>query len=553
MFFEKTKKIYESWYENILGLIFKPMFNLALLIMYLNIMDTFLLKDVTFGDHSNLGRDPAIICPSNSLSFYCIINKNIIGIVDIIKSILDNGLVTLGINILLVFLFFKLGDNIIEELEKLINSIFKIGSDGANVTGLGGIEGNKGGLAANEGTSSAMGFGKKLDNFRDTYMRGGVIAAMSAAKGEISSAMSNHRDKQKDVIEYKSRLKDAYKASAKIEDLKNDIRDLNKKLRKASTETDRNKIVDKITKKASEIRQQTSKLKKAQHYMNEEIEIKDKNGNVIGKKSRKEFMDDYDNETARKAVAIEDFSLVRKIGSGLQHLYTKKPSTNMFKTSIQDKVNTASGWLGSKFHKEEITTDIKKDANGKETVEQAIAPSPTFFDKFIFTRGFKKMGRGVSTLTNNLKIKSANKKIAENKTRLYVLTKGYTILKKKLDEARENSNISEKDIQKLEDEVANKGAEVLELENEIGELITKRNEYNRIVNNNKTINDKVNKKDSDTDNEDNKTKKKNKEEDIKNKEEELQKKKNKQDEKMKAAKELDETMKDAEGLDNKKK
>ena len=535
MFFEKTKKIYESWYENILGLIFKPMFNLALLIMYLNIMDTFLLKDVTFGDHSNLGRDPSIICPSNSLSFYCIINKNIIGIVDIIKSILDNGLITLGINILLVFLFFKLGDSIIDELEKLIKGIFKIGSDGANVTGLGGIEGNKDGLGSSSGMSSAMSFGKEMDEFRDTYIRGGIIAGMGSVKGSISGVMQHARNKgghpDPNLKDYGKAVKHAFEASDKINDLEKDIRGLNDDLRKAGTAEKRSKILSKIEKKASEIQKNQTKLNQAKAYMNEKIDVKDANGNVIDKKSRNEIMKDYENYTTRKAVGIDSFSLVRTIGTGLQHFYTKAPSTKLFKTSIRDKVETVSGWLSSKFHKEKITKDVKIGEDGKEKIERVITPAPTFFDKFILTRGIKKLGRNISTAYNSKKARKKSESIAEDKQLLSNLVEEYEILKKRLDKAKEKDNISEKEIKKLEEEIARRGEEILEIESDIKKRITKMDEYNRKVSENAIINDKV----YGTSSTDEKDKKNNKKDEQKKKEEELEKKIEQQQKKMEEA------------------
>ena len=74
MFFERTKRIFDTWLEYIADNIFKPMINFASLVIYTNFMDMILLKGVIFKNHSEKGRGAIVTCKDGNSSFLCLIN-----------------------------------------------------------------------------------------------------------------------------------------------------------------------------------------------------------------------------------------------------------------------------------------------------------------------------------------------------------------------------------------------------------------------------------------------------------------------------------------------
>lgn len=201
MFFEKTKGIFDTWLEYMMETIFKPVLNFAFLVIYVNLMDIILLKNVTFNKHGINGRGANILCPENSSSFLCLIN-GIPGIQQI-KVLFNSGFKQVLIDIVIIFIFFKLSDQLLEDIEKIAGSIFKSISDpnkkspsSLGITNRDAhgnvVDGVSGGIA------KAMETGAKIETFRHDYVNN--------IPGTVISKIPGLRDVQQKTFELRENL-----------------------------------------------------------------------------------------------------------------------------------------------------------------------------------------------------------------------------------------------------------------------------------------------------------------------------------------------------------
>jgi hypothetical protein len=186
MFFERTKKVFDSWVENIMDVIFKPILNFALTIVYVNIMDIILLKNATFEKHSNIGRGAGLVCPQSASSFICLING--FPVVSQIKILFSAGLFNILIDVVIVFLFFQLSDTILEDLDKISSSIFRSITDTTKSSSSLLSPSTFGAKGVSDSVGSAMEAGKKLENFRTTYINNAPGAALEAVRRASAKA-----------------------------------------------------------------------------------------------------------------------------------------------------------------------------------------------------------------------------------------------------------------------------------------------------------------------------------------------------------------------------
>lgn len=167
MLFKKTKQYYDNWFGQVLGTVLKPSFGLALLILYVNLMDIMLIgNDVVFSNHNNIGRGTDVLCPDNAVSFFCLVNKNPAEAYEILSVIFNGGLLDLLISIIMAFLFFKLSDSFLDELNGIIEKIFKGIGDTSDSTKMSGI--HSGGTS--DALNKAKSYGKKMEDFRQKYI-----------------------------------------------------------------------------------------------------------------------------------------------------------------------------------------------------------------------------------------------------------------------------------------------------------------------------------------------------------------------------------------------
>ena len=188
MLFEKTKKYYNSWFEQVLGTVLKPSFGLALLILYVNLMDIMLIgDDVVFSKHNNIGRGADVICPDNAVSFFCLVNKNPAEAYEILTVIFSGGLLNLLTNIVIAFLFFKLSDSFLDELNGIINNIFTGIGNASSLTGIKGV--HSGGTT--DALNKAKTYGKKMEDFRQTYIGDSMAGAVEMGLHGVSDEKYN--------------------------------------------------------------------------------------------------------------------------------------------------------------------------------------------------------------------------------------------------------------------------------------------------------------------------------------------------------------------------
>lgn len=434
MFYEKTKKIYESWYQNILGLIFRPMFNLALIMMYVNAMDIFLLDGVQFYGHGNNGRDPNLSCPENSISFFCLMNRGFGDVFDIIKDIFDVGLVPFVVDMFIVMLFFKLADSAMEALQTIISNIFAIGS--ANkMAGIGGVTGDKG-FGTDEAYGKAKDWGTKAETFRDTYIRGGIHAAAEAGRTGIKKASNFAVMLQKDNRELMLKRKEINKQ-------------MNDKLGTLiSKERQERKITGKIaeknaklskatvgTKEYAELQEEIFKLNQKQRELASEINFM-KETELPFIDSEKSALDEKFNELEarrlRRENAIDNYTDLR---AGLSRI-KKSVRNSKFVTTIEDTLYARRHNLvyGSMFRE-----PVKK---GKLTSDE----------RKLYTRQYNDVSRELSDIY--ARQKEYNQEIQKRETTIAEL--------KAAIEAGENVDRNLKEIEKLNSEIRDLKADYME-------------------------------------------------------------------------------------------
>lgn len=259
IFYERTKKMVDTWFELIIDTVIKPTFNLCIMIFYINLLDIFLLKNVMFIKHDWRGRGASLECFSGSASsFVCLINNLIGGISsEDIKGLFADGLMSFLLDMLMIIMLFTLSDSMLETFDSIVKEIFNFVSNGSGASVMGLSGGNS--IAGSEGKSTediilgsktgqkdengnekreggAMGAGRSLESFRANYLAKAPGAALDSfikktskiGKGTLGKGLNQARqflrDKDDQLRTLASRLVnieakraiDNIKAKAKI-------------------------------------------------------------------------------------------------------------------------------------------------------------------------------------------------------------------------------------------------------------------------------------------------------------------------------------------------
>lgn len=407
MFFSKTKSIFDSWFKEIVGLIFKPMFNIAFLTLYINIMDILLMDGITFTKHSEYGRDPNVICDENSFSFFCMVNRNVFEIFETLLKLFDGYITTFLFNVLIAFLFFKLADTFLGELEGLVTKIFSsIMSGSSTMSKIGGADGP---LNTGDALNKAMDSGKKLEEFRSTYVQGSAYALGSAmnniAKGAVNTYydnLSGAYDKAKRSYENNklSQLNLLNKKESLIKDnLKTDkkIRQKRKELLSASKE-DQGKILDEINSLQTSMKENNDTIRKLDVDISEMSKKIEKDKNKISEMDAKRL----------KALSVVDSINIK---NGL-NILGDKISNSSVANGIRKGLLTLSEYTAGHYSLLGRTVSkIKTKAN-----------KISFKFKLPSEEGIKeeisRLSKKISTLEEELKVLEKNQEEETNRTKL---------------------------------------------------------------------------------------------------------------------------------------
>ncbi|MDR1499025.1 MAG: type IV secretion system protein, partial [Rickettsiales bacterium] len=163
MFFERTKKSYETWFGMVIDTTLKPMLNISFVILYINILDKILFKGITFSKHSNIGRGPNLECIEDTPTFLCYITNPFSPAY--VRIIFSSMILTLGMNLLIAYLLFHLADEFLGQLEEVSNSLFEFGGSADTTKANFKSEGVVGNAA-----KSASETGAAIEEFRQNYL-----------------------------------------------------------------------------------------------------------------------------------------------------------------------------------------------------------------------------------------------------------------------------------------------------------------------------------------------------------------------------------------------
>lgn len=151
--FEKTKKVFDKWITKILSCIFQPIMVAITVTIFVNVLDAIMLKSATFENHNIEGRYPTMKC-GDTIGLFCIINKPGLAFVvagdtlaqglNFIKSVLRGNFdinaypaMTILVDLLLIFILFKLGNDLLSYAKTISEALFgkSSGLDGRGDTG----------------------------------------------------------------------------------------------------------------------------------------------------------------------------------------------------------------------------------------------------------------------------------------------------------------------------------------------------------------------------------------------------------------------------------
>ena len=72
--FSRTKNVFNKWLSKIMSCIFQPVILAITVIVFINVLDIIILRDMSFYNHNEEGRYPTMKCEEN-VGLFCIINK----------------------------------------------------------------------------------------------------------------------------------------------------------------------------------------------------------------------------------------------------------------------------------------------------------------------------------------------------------------------------------------------------------------------------------------------------------------------------------------------
>lgn len=282
--FERTKSIFNRWFDKIISIIFQPVLMIVTIVLYINIIDIIVLKDTGFKNFNFEGRYPSLDC-TGSQSFFCIINDtskifSVVGgaVADgftLVKSLVSGDgfdlssmpILSLILDMLIVFMLFKLADHIIKCSQTMSETLFGRGTNAGNVQGgiSGGLE--KASKMSKDFTKLASPATKALGN---TVVRG-IPEVINKASGNLAQSKKDNLDRNSEKLDKKlsklenkdpSKLSD--KEKSRMNALRSSIAENDGKLGKAKSSIVENS--EKVRKMNLAFEKAGAKLEKAKIY-----------------------------------------------------------------------------------------------------------------------------------------------------------------------------------------------------------------------------------------------------------------------------------------------
>lgn len=225
--FNRTKKIFNNWLNKIIYRVLIVAISLAAIVLYIHIIDIITLQGITFENHNNYGRMPIMNTGKYSdLNYFGVINNPTsfftVGFVSVfqaivpaikmdVSSLLNNKLIIYFFQLGLIFILFKLVNDLIGILQKFTEKLF-----GDKTKVFDSKLGLKGGLG-----NAAEAVTDKKSGLRTTFQKGGEVArntAVASVSG-LGKAIGNSEDMRKTRNALRNfTTKKGHKPGAKIGD-----------------------------------------------------------------------------------------------------------------------------------------------------------------------------------------------------------------------------------------------------------------------------------------------------------------------------------------------
>ena len=199
--FDRTKKIFNNWLNKIIYRVLIVAVSLASIVLYVHIIDIITLQGITFENHNNYGRMPTMNTGRYSdLNYFSVINNPesffTVGFTSVFQAIApavkmdiselsNNKLIIYFFQLGLIFILFKLVNDLIGVLEKFTEKLF-----GDKTKAFNSKLGIKGGLGNAAGAVT-----DKKSGLRSTFQKGGKVARNLTLGG--AKALGNAIDKSK--------------------------------------------------------------------------------------------------------------------------------------------------------------------------------------------------------------------------------------------------------------------------------------------------------------------------------------------------------------------
>ncbi len=197
--FDRTKKIFNNWLNKIIYRVFIVAISLASIVLYVHITDIITLQGITFENHNNYGRMPTMNTGKYSdLNYFSVINNPAsfftVGFTSVFQAIApavkmdisglsNNKLIIYFFQLGLIFILFKLINDLIGILQKFTEKLF-----GDKTKVFDSKLGIKGGLGNAAGAVT-----DKKSGLRTTFQKGGKVARNAALGGvkRVGGSISN--------------------------------------------------------------------------------------------------------------------------------------------------------------------------------------------------------------------------------------------------------------------------------------------------------------------------------------------------------------------------